>query len=148
MDDTVIVTSLLRALNDEQGVPASVPYAGSSNVFDRCRACVFLCVCHFVAALGLFFSHAPTFYLSPDCRYSLLRVWTDDFAANRRIGGGGFGEVYLGVVAIPDGVGPGGVGHELDDPACVGLAVKRLTAVRLQGQELAEWKQDALVCMV
>ncbi len=59
----------------------------------------------------------------------------------------GFGEVFLGVVAVPAGVGPGGAAsvQAAMGPACVGVAVKRLAPVRLQGGELVEWKQDALV---
>jgi hypothetical protein len=64
------------------------------------------------------------------------------------MGGGGFGDVFLDVAAVP-GTGPGGTAWQpAATPAFLGVAVKRLSPVRLQGQELVEWKQDALVCVI
>ena len=57
--------------------------------------------------------------------------------------------MFLGVTAAP-GAGPGGAAQagaadQPPRPTFVGTAVKRLAPVRLQGQELVEWKRDALV---
>ena len=65
--------------------------------------------------------------------FAMISSWVDAFAADRRIGGGGFGEVFVGVV------------RDTATQTFVGVAVKKLLPVRLQGQELEEWKQDSVV---
>jgi hypothetical protein len=136
MDEATIVNSLLRALTDEQGAPVAIPYVHAASNLPDTR------------------TRFPTLTFRTR-RYASLRAWTDDFAAARRIGGGGFGEVFVGVAAIPAGdrsAGPAAgaalvdaAGQPVASTSFLGLAVKRLAPVRLQGQELIEWKQDALV---
>jgi hypothetical protein len=65
--------------------------------------------------------------------FAIISSWVDSFAAERRIGGGGFGDVYVGVLM------------DRSTQTFMGLAVKKLLPVRLQGQELEEWKQDSVV---
>jgi hypothetical protein len=65
--------------------------------------------------------------------FAMISSWVDDFAAERRIGGGGFGDVYVGVV------------RDTASQTYVGVAVKKLLPVRLQGPELEEWKHDSVV---
>jgi hypothetical protein len=67
--------------------------------------------------------------------FATISLWVDAFAADRRIGGGGFGDVDLGV--IRDSV------HR----SFLGVAVKKLkpNTMRFQGRELEEWKEDCVV---